>query len=76
MASPTRIPLTVALDLSADHCPSDAGEVADLYVLNRLTPGQAQIFEEHLIQCPECAGKTQLAQDFITALRDVKPSQL
>lgn len=57
------------LELSADRCPADPSEVADLYVLGWLTTAQADIFEEHFLQCPECAGKAELAFEFAAALK-------
>ncbi len=58
-----------ALELFADRCPADPSEVADLYVLDRLTPAQAEIFEEHFLQCPGCAEKAELAFEFSAALK-------
>jgi len=43
--------------------------VADLYVLGRLTEAQAEVFEEHFLQCPECAEKAELAYEFVAALK-------
>lgn len=58
-----------ALEVSAGRCPADPSEVADLYVLGRLTEAQAEAFEEHFLQCPECAEKAELAYEFAAALK-------
>jgi anti-sigma factor RsiW len=43
--------------------------VADLYVLDRLTPAEAETFEEHFLLCPACAEKAELAFEFSAAIR-------
>lgn len=58
-----------ALGLSAGQCPDDASDVADLYVLDRLTPEQTEIFEEHFLLCPECAQKVELAFEFSVEMK-------
>ncbi len=57
------------LRLSAGRCPDDASDVADLYILDRLTPEQTEIFEEHFLLCPECAQKVELAFEFSVAMK-------
>jgi hypothetical protein len=69
MGSSFRTQPKKALDLSSGHCPADASEVADLYVLGRLTPEEAEIFEEHFLQCSECAEKAELAFEFSAAIK-------
>lgn len=70
MASPFQAQPHSTLGLSADHCPDDVSSVADLYCLNRLSSEQAQVFEDHYLQCPDCAAQVELAQNFIDGLRD------
>lgn len=58
-----------ALELSANRCPKNISEVADLYLLDRLTPEQARVFEEHYLQCPTCAKELEQTRSFIDAIR-------
>ncbi len=56
------------------RCPTDVSDVADRYLLNRLTPEEAEAFEEHFLHCALCADSAQLAYDFITGLKDLASS--
>ncbi len=69
MCASSRTQTKLTLDLSVDRCPADASEAADLYVLNRLTPAESQVFEEHFLQCPDCAEKAELAFEFLAAIK-------
>lgn len=41
----------------------------DLYLLGRLSPGQARFLEEHYLICPECVDRLSDLQEFIALLR-------
>lgn len=69
MASPFRAEPGQGTRWSAGQCPDHASDVADLYVLDRLTPEQAGIFEEHFLLCPECAQEVELAFEFCATLK-------
>jgi hypothetical protein len=55
---------------SVHRCPTDVSHVADLYLLGRLTPEEADTFEEHFLQCTACDNAVQLAYDFIMTLKN------
>lgn len=69
MASPTLIPIDATQVYRPSACRS---ELADLYCLGRLTPDEAEAFEEHYLGCPVCAEQVATADEFIAALRAVK----
>ncbi len=76
MASWAPIPRSTEWHISAEQCPANVSEVADLYALGQLTPAQAREFEDHYLVCPSCAQAAQLAQEFVIAFRLVSgPSQ-
>jgi anti-sigma factor RsiW len=56
--------------LTPDRCPVDPEEVAELYCLDRLSPEDRQVFEEHYIGCPQCAEAVQKSQEYVDAMRD------
>lgn len=52
------------------QCPADVSDVADLYLLDRLTPKESDAFEDHFLCCGQCANAVQLAYNFIATLKD------
>ncbi len=67
MAAPC--PSRFAIALSAEQCPPDISDVADMYWLNVLPPPQAQILEEHCVGCPPCSEALEMAHEFLLAMR-------
>lgn len=53
-----------------EPCPESIEELADLYVLGRLSPHAADPFELHLIGCPSCQQVVEEAELFIWATRN------
>ena len=53
-----------------DHCYARDHHIADLYLLDKLEPGERSRFEEHYFDCEECLREVELARTFRGALRD------
>ena len=51
-------------------CPADPDEAADAYVLKRMSPGEAEEFDLHLVGCPRCRQIVETTRAFKQALRD------
>ena len=50
-------------------CPADPQQIAETYVLGRLTADQTTAFEDHFVGCAACATVLQDAIGFVTAMR-------
>ena len=55
--------------MTSDHCPPDRAEIAEAYVLTRLSPADAIAFEEHYIACAACAAVLQETALYIDAMK-------
>jgi hypothetical protein len=69
MGSPPSAARRARLDPSINPCPDDVADVADLYCLKRLSAEEEALFEEHWLQCPDCAEEVERSQEFIDTLR-------
>lgn len=47
-----------------DHAFIDANSVAERYLDHALSPGELRAFEEHIVDCQECADRLLLAEMF------------
>jgi len=47
-----------------DHAYIDANSVAERYLDQALSPGDLRAFEEHIVDCQECADRLLLAEMF------------
>jgi predicted anti-sigma-YlaC factor YlaD len=57
------------MDLNALHASTEAlEEVAEAYVLSRLSPADLVIYEEHLLICEECREMVDSIEEFIDLL--------
>ena len=50
-------------------CPVDVGETAELYVMKRLSDGDALRFAIHCLTCPRCAAAVEEAAAFVAAVK-------
>jgi anti-sigma factor RsiW len=53
----------------ADHCPADADEVAERYVMESLPDADAMTFEQHLLTCSTCRATVEEAGVYVRAMR-------
>lgn len=54
-----------------DHSYIDDHQVAELYLLGRLSPEEAARFEEHSMSCPQCLDRLETAEKLRVGLRTV-----
>ncbi len=54
-----------------DHSYIDEHQVAELYLLGKLSPEEAARFEEHSMSCPECLDRLETAETLRLGLRAV-----
>jgi hypothetical protein len=54
-----------------DHAYVDEHQVAELYLLGKLPPEEAERFEEHSMSCPECLDRLETAETLRLGLRTV-----
>ncbi|HKI01237.1 MAG TPA: zf-HC2 domain-containing protein [Thermoanaerobaculia bacterium] len=52
-----------------DHDYIETNDIADRYLLGRLTPEEADRFEEHYLSCQECLGRLDRAERFQRGLK-------
>ena len=52
------------VEISMDHAYIDANSVAERYLDHALSPEDLRAFEEHLVDCQECADRLLLAEMF------------
>lgn len=57
--------------MSMDHQELDDHQVPERYLRGQLTPEETDRFEDHLLECPECVERLELAERFQVALRGV-----
>ena len=53
----------------ADHCPADAEDVAERYVMESLPDADAAAFEERLLICAACRSAVEEADAYVRAMR-------
>ena len=53
----------------SNHCPADLSDAAEAYVMNRLDPADAAIFEEHLLICGRCIAAVEEANQYGRAMK-------
>ena len=51
------------------RCPAGASDLAEMYCLDRLLPGQAAQFEEHYLVCSRCAEAVREATEYVRDMR-------
>ncbi len=56
--------------MEADHCPAQAAELAEAYVMGDLPDAEAAIFSEHLLTCAKCRAAVEQADVYVRAMRD------
>jgi Putative zinc-finger len=52
------------VEISMDHAYIDANSVAERYLDHALSPEDLRAFEEHIVDCQECADRLLLAEMF------------
>jgi len=57
--------------MDANSCPTDRMETAEAYVMNRMDPSEASIYQEHLAQCQACWKVVEMTRAFVQGMRDV-----
>jgi hypothetical protein len=57
--------------MDANSCPADRMETAEAYVMNRMDPSEASIYQEHLAQCQACWKVVEMTRAFVQGMRDV-----
>lgn len=55
---------------SQNLCPVDIDEIAEQYIMGRLSPVDALGFEKHLTACRPCAVATEKAEQFVRAMKE------
>ena len=45
-----------------DHATIEEEQIAERYVMGKLPPDEATLFEEHYLSCPECLDRLELAE--------------
>jgi hypothetical protein len=58
-----------------DHSYIEAHQIAERYLMGRLSPGEATRFEEHSLACPECLERLETAETLRLGLRQVAAEQ-
>lgn len=58
-----------------DHAYIDEQQVAERYLMGRLSPEEAQRFEEHSLACAECLDRLEAAEELRLGLRDAAARQ-
>jgi hypothetical protein len=51
-------------------CPADAVETAEAFVMKRMDPSEASVYEEHLARCQACTKMVEMTQAFVQGMRD------
>jgi anti-sigma factor RsiW len=54
---------------SHDACPLDIDEIAEAYVMGRLSPADALQFANHCLTCHQCAAAEEEADSFVRAVK-------
>jgi hypothetical protein len=54
-----------------DHTYVDENQVAERYLMGKLSPGEAALFEEHSLGCQECLDRLEAAEELRLGLRQV-----
>ena len=54
-----------------DHLTIKEKNVVERYLMRQLTPADAELFEEHYLDCPDCLEKLELSKQLHRGLRDV-----
>ena len=66
------VPVRANSDRSAaanGQCPADPDEVAEAFVMERLSPADISAFEEHVRQCDSCARALEDAGRYVRAMK-------
>ena len=53
-------------------CPEEISDLAELYLLNRLSPEDNCMVEEHLLSCSRCMEILEETEQFLTAFHGAK----
>ena len=58
--------------MELSDCPPHPDEVADAYLMARLSEAEVAPYERHFLGCPQCAERLLNTWDFISGVRGVK----
>jgi len=56
--------------MDSKECPADVEDLAEAYVMGKLTAGEAATFEDHYVGCNNCAMVLQQAAEYVEAMRE------
>jgi len=51
-------------------CPADPVETAEAFVMKRMDPREAAVYEEHLARCRACSEIVEMTRAFVQGMRD------
>ena len=57
-------------NMSPEPCPADPMETAEAFVMKRMDPREAWVYEEHLARCQACSETVKMTQAFVQGMRD------
>jgi hypothetical protein len=55
--------------MDSNSCPPDPNEAAEAFVMNRMDPSEASVYQEHLAHCQSCAKVVKETRDYVQAIR-------
>ena len=53
-----------------ETCPADPMEKAEAFVMKRMDPREAAVYEEHLALCQACSEGVEMTRAFVQGMRD------
>jgi hypothetical protein len=53
-----------------EHCPADPMETAEEFVMKRMDPRDALVYEGHLARCQTCSEIVEMTRAFVQGMRD------
>jgi hypothetical protein len=53
-----------------ERCPVDPMETAEAFVMRRMDPRDATVYEEHLARCHACSKVVETTRVFVKAMRE------
>jgi hypothetical protein len=53
-----------------EFCPEDPLETAEDFVMKRMDPRAAAVYEEHLARCQACSKVVEMTRAFVQGMRD------
>jgi anti-sigma factor RsiW len=61
---------TDPIKMYPETCPADPVETAEAFVMKRMDPPEASIYQEHLARCQACSKVIEMTRAFVQAMRD------